>query len=183
MENFMLSISDNKRFVNIKHSSSSKMMSLEKIKRVELLIVILIFCIAMVSCDQKDDTSQSRKEVEYEPTLYDIPDEGKIIEYKGSNIVVVRDANKVYALSMRCSKKSCFVEYSPKNRTFTCPCDGNVYSISGKLLKGSISYGLDRYKVVPFGSSNVKIEVDTRYLYDYRNTLYEKAFIEISPEN
>lgn len=85
--------------------------------------------------------------------LVQLPDSlplGAAFEPPGRAVVVVRDADGVYALSKVCTHLGCLVKKS--GNEFDCPCHGSRFAADGTVLKGPAPQPLVWHKVTPAGA-------------------------------
>lgn len=67
----------------------------------------------------------------------------------GRPVVVVRDAEGVYAVSRVCTHLGCIVQPSPAG--FDCPCHGSRFAPDGTVLRGPAPKPLKWLAVAPIG--------------------------------
>jgi Rieske Fe-S protein len=129
--------------------------------------------------DSQDNngTEDTGTDTDYEPTLYDIPEDGKTLEYAGDNLIITREGKKVYALSLVCTHQQCIVNFFSSEDRFICPCHAAMYNPDGSKIQGPQPRGLDRYRVKLQGKT--KIEVDTTTAYKESDSEYSKSFITL----
>ncbi len=78
------------------------------------------------------------------------PDHSKVVRHEGKLVVVVRQANAVYALSAVCTHLGCIVHWhDPKaGDNLFCPCHEAIFDLkSGKVLAGPAPSPLQTYPV------------------------------------
>lgn len=98
---------------------------------------------------------------------------GKMREFKinGNDILVIRQAEKLYAMSAKCPHLGChLIKGTLKNNIITCPCHHSSFDInSGQLLSWipkwpkfistitktlGLAHSLKKYKIVSKGNEN-----------------------------
>ena len=68
-------------------------------------------------------------------------------------VIVIRIAkDKFVALNIKCSHKSCDVEYN--GESFECPCHGSTYTKTGVVVDGPAKKNLKSYKTTYTASDN-----------------------------
>ena len=90
---------------------------------------------------------------------------------------VVRERDRVYALSARCAHLGCTVNWFPDVHTFKCPCHGSRYHSNGTNFAGPAPRPLDRFRI----ELNVdgEIVVDTGIVYGPERFQIDGAFIRL----
>ena len=78
----------------------------------------------------------------------ELPIQGALV-YQESRLVLMREADAVYALSLVCSHLGCTVNVTPTE--LVCPCHGSSFDRQGRVLKGPADRQLQRYQVVERG--------------------------------
>jgi len=76
---------------------------------------------------------------------------GGFILTKGVYVICISSSTYV-ALSSICTHQGCTVNYSSKNKQFSCPCHGGMFDISGKVIGGPPLSPLHQYKVAVNGT-------------------------------
>jgi Rieske Fe-S protein len=65
------------------------------------------------------------------------PGEGKIVEYKGEQVAVSRNADgSVTMVSAICTHMGCLVDWNEAERTWDCPCHGSRFRPDGAVIGG-----------------------------------------------
>ena len=80
----------------------------------------------------------------------DIPVQGALV-FKEARVAVIREAGKIYALSLVCTHLGCTSTVTP--RELFCPCHGSIFDRQGNVLKGPADRPLARYKVEDRGET------------------------------
>jgi Rieske Fe-S protein len=150
------------------------------IKKIAVTGGILLASPLLKFCGDSQDNKETENngtENEYEPTLYDIPEDGKTLEYAGDNLIITREGKKVYALSLVCTHQQCIVNFLSSEDRFVCPCHAAMYNTDGSKIQGPQPRGLDRYKVKLQGKT--KIEINTTATYKESDSEYNTAFVTL----
>jgi cytochrome b6-f complex iron-sulfur subunit len=81
--------------------------------------------------------------------LDDLPDgDTRVVEdLRGARVQVVRQKDRVLALSMVCPHLGCQVHWEKEQQRFQCPCHRASFDAEGRVLFGPPPRGLDRYEV------------------------------------
>ena len=75
--------------------------------------------------------------------VLDLPSESKIV-YQDIPAVLYRTGNDFLALSLSCSHLGCTLENGEES--FSCPCHGSEFSLTGKVIKGPAMEDLPKLK-------------------------------------
>ena len=91
---------------------------------------------------------------------------------------VVRERDRVYALSARCAHLGCTVNWFGDLRIFKCPCHGSEYHSNGANFAGPAPRPLDRLRI----ELNVdgQIVVDTSIIYGPERFNVDGAFMKVA---
>lgn len=76
---------------------------------------------------------------------------------------VVRERDRVYALSARCAHLGCTVNWFSDSRIFKCPCHGSEYHSNGVHFAGPAPRPLDRHRIEL--NADGELVVDTGIVY------------------
>lgn len=90
---------------------------------------------------------------------------------------VVREPERVYAISARCVHLGCTINWFPDQRTFKCPCHGSEYHSNGKNFAGPAPRPLDRLRI-ELGVDGELI-VDTGIVYGPERFQVDGAFVAV----
>lgn len=74
----------------------------------------------------------------------DIPVNGALV-YKKARLAIIRDAGKIYALSLVCTHLGCTIAVTPQE--LICPCHGSIFDLRGNIIKGPADRPLIRHVV------------------------------------
>jgi cytochrome b6-f complex iron-sulfur subunit len=90
---------------------------------------------------------------------------------------VVRERDRIYALSARCAHLGCTVNWFGDLRIFKCPCHGSEYHSNGVNFAGPAPRPLDRFRI----EVNVdgQLVVDTGIIYGPDRFNVDGAFIRV----
>ncbi len=91
--------------------------------------------------------------------------------FKDYRAWIVRTADRIYALSGRCTHLGCTPAWLTADAKFKCPCHGSGFRMTGVNFEGPAPRALERFKIWIEGG---KIMVDTSKLYIYEKGDWEK---------
>ncbi|GFO69279.1 cytochrome b6 [Geomonas limicola] len=74
----------------------------------------------------------------------DLPPQGALV-YREERVALMRDGERVYALSLVCTHLGCTVAVTPGD--IVCPCHGSSFDREGRVLKGPADRALQRLVV------------------------------------
>ena len=90
---------------------------------------------------------------------------------------VVRERDRVYAISARCAHLGCTVNWFGDQRIFKCPCHGSEYHANGANFAGPAPRSLDRLRIEL--SVDGELVVDTGIVYGPERFDVDGAFVRI----
>jgi cytochrome b6-f complex iron-sulfur subunit len=90
---------------------------------------------------------------------------------------VVRERDRVYALSARCAHLGCTVNWFGDQRIFKCPCHGSEYHSNGTNFAGPAPRPLDRFRIEL--SVDGQLIVDTGIIYSPDRFGIDGAFVRL----
>ncbi|MFQ5668085.1 MAG: ubiquinol-cytochrome c reductase iron-sulfur subunit [Candidatus Binatia bacterium] len=90
---------------------------------------------------------------------------------------VVRERDRVYALSARCAHLGCTVNWFGDLRIFKCPCHGSEYHSDGVNFAGPAPRPLDRLRIQLDVDGN--LVVDTGIIYGPDRFNVDGAFVKL----
>jgi len=90
---------------------------------------------------------------------------------------VVRERDRVYALSARCAHLGCTINWFADLRVFKCPCHGSEYHSNGVNFAGPAPRPLDRFRIAL--SADGQLVVDTSIVYEPERINVDGAFVKL----
>ena len=71
-------------------------------------------------------------------SVADIADNSaKVVRFRGHPVVLVREADRYFALSAVCTHMDvCQVDWDPNRRLLVCPCHGGAFDLHGNVVQG-----------------------------------------------
>ena len=106
-------------------------------------------------------------------------DPGNVIEdYKPQGIWMIRDRDRLAALSIICTHLGCIPNWLPNDRKFKCPCHGSGYKPNGINFEGPTPRPLERFHV--YVEDGIVI-VDKSKKYNYELGQWDRpgSYIEV----
>jgi nitrite reductase/ring-hydroxylating ferredoxin subunit len=98
---------------------------------------------------------------------------------RGSQVIVVRYANRVYAMALACPHENAAVKWLAKDRRFQCTKHDSQYTPEGAYTTGHATRNLDRFPVRRDGAALV-VDVDRVYRSDQDLAAWKAASIDVS---
>ena len=96
-----------------------------------------------------------------------------------TQIILVRLANKVYAMALACPHEHAAVKWIAKDRRFQCSKHDSRYTPEGTYTSGHATRNLDRFPVRLDGASLV-VAADRVYRSDQDHAAWSAAFVEVA---
>ena len=90
---------------------------------------------------------------------------------------IVREKDRVYALSARCVHLGCTINWFPDLRIFKCPCHGSEYRSNGRNFAGPAPRPLDRLRIVLDVTG--ELVIDTGIVYGPQRFGADDAFVRL----
>lgn len=84
---------------------------------------------------------------------------------------IIRTADRIYALSGRCTHLGCTPAWLPADGKFKCPCHGSGFRMTGVNFEGPAPRALERFRI---WMSAGRMMVDTSKLFVYETGDWEK---------
>ena len=93
---------------------------------------------------------------------------GKVdLRFKKSHSVwIVRDDEKIIALSTVCTHLGCTPNWLETDRKFKCPCHGSGFRSSGINFEGPAPRPLERYRIVLANDGQILIDKTKKFKYE-----------------
>ena len=104
---------------------------------------------------------------------------GEVIEdFKPQGIWLVRDGEKLAALSIICTHLGCIPNWLPNDRKFKCPCHGSGYKPSGINFEGPTPRPLERFKLY-IEDGVVVVDKSKKYQYELGQWEMPGSYLEL----
>ena len=101
--------------------------------------LILTAATVVTGCQTGNDsglsTATSRERVVNAGPVSNYTADGMYAAYRNQGFFVIRQGEKLFALSAICTHKKCKLNAEP-NRSFYCPCHGSTFDPSGHVTQG-----------------------------------------------
>ena len=85
---------------------------------------------------------------------------------KKYNVWIVRDDEKITALSTVCTHLGCTPNWLETERKFKCPCHGSGFRASGINFEGPAPRPLERYKIALANDGQILVDKTKSYKYE-----------------
>lgn len=95
----------------------------------------------------------------------EMPPGGVNEDYKPQGIWMVREEDRVAALSIICTHLGCIPNWLPNDRKFKCPCHGSGYYYDGINFEGPTPRPLERFRVT-IEAGVVVVDKSKKYQYE-----------------
>lgn len=92
--------------------------------------------------------------------------------FKENRTWIVRTADRIYALSGRCTHLGCTPAWLSADGKFKCPCHGSGFRLNGVNFEGPAPRALERFRI---WTASGNIMVDTSKLFLFETGDWEKA--------
>ncbi len=85
---------------------------------------------------------------------------------KEYNVWIVRDDEKIIALSTVCTHLGCTPNWLETDKKFKCPCHGSGFRSSGINFEGPAPRPLERYRIYLAGDGQVVVDKNKKFQYE-----------------
>ena len=106
---------------------------------------------------------------------------GKVdLRFKKSHSVwIVRDDEKIIALSTVCTHLGCTPNWLETDRKFKCPCHGSGFRASGVNFEGPAPRPLERYKIVLANDGQILVDKTKKFKYEKGEWSRSESYLEV----
>ena len=106
---------------------------------------------------------------------------GKVdLRFKKSHSVwIVRDDEKIIALSTVCTHLGCTPNWLETDRKFKCPCHGSGFRASGVNFEGPAPRPLERYKIVLANDGQILVDKTKKFKYEKGEWSRTESYLEV----
>jgi len=98
---------------------------------------------------------------------------------KEYNVWIVRDGEKITALSTVCTHLGCTPNWLETERKFKCPCHGSGFRSSGINFEGPAPRPLERYKISLANDGQILVDKTKSYKYEKGEWNREESFLKV----
>lgn len=99
-------------------------------------------------------------------------------DFKPQGIWMIRDGNRLVALSIICTHLGCIPNWLPNDRKFKCPCHGSGYRPDGINFEGPTPRPLERFRLFVDGGI-VVVDKSKKYQYELGQWDQLGSFLEV----
>ena len=106
---------------------------------------------------------------------------GKVdLRFKKSHSVwIVRDDEKIIALSTVCTHLGCTPNWLETDRKFKCPCHGSGFRSSGVNFEGPAPRPLERYRIVLANDGQILIDKTKKFKYEKGEWSRSESYLKV----
>ena len=98
---------------------------------------------------------------------------------KDFNVWIVRDAEKIIALSTVCTHLGCTPNWLETDQKFKCPCHGSGFKISGVNFEGPAPRPLERYRIYLANDGQVVVDKTKKFQYEKGEWNRAESFLKV----
>ena len=98
---------------------------------------------------------------------------------KSHNVWIVRDDEKIIALSTVCTHLGCTPNWLETDRKFKCPCHGSGFRSSGVNFEGPAPRPLERFKITLADDGQIIIDKNSKYQQEKGQWTDPEAFLKV----
>ena len=99
-------------------------------------------------------------------------------DYKPQGIWIVRDGDRIAALSIICTHLGCIPNWLPNDRKFKCPCHGSGYKPNGINFEGPTPRPLERFRIY-IQDGVVVVDKSKKYQYELGQWDQPGSYLEV----
>ena len=106
---------------------------------------------------------------------------GKVdLRFKKSHSVwIVRDEEKIIALSTVCTHLGCTPNWLETDRKFKCPCHGSGFRSSGVNFEGPAPRPLERYKIILANDGQILVDKTKKFKYEKGEWSRTESYLKV----
>tara|TARA_Y100000996_G_scaffold375851_1_gene326878 strand:- start:395 stop:1069 length:675 start_codon:yes stop_codon:yes gene_type:complete len=98
---------------------------------------------------------------------------------KSHNVWIVRDDEKIIALSTVCTHLGCTPNWLEQDRKFKCPCHGSGFRSSGMHFEGPAPRPLERYRIVLSNDGQILVDKTKKFNYEKGEWNRSESFLKV----
>jgi cytochrome b6-f complex iron-sulfur subunit len=107
-------------------------------------------------------------------------EDGKVTDrYKDQNAWIVKNDNKIYALSTTCTHLGCTPNWLEREQKFKCPCHGSGFYISGINFEGPAPRPLERWAVSIGDDGQIVVDKSKKFQQERGEWSNPESFIKV----
>lgn len=91
--------------------------------------------------------------------------EGQPVFFKEFNTWIIRTADRIYALSGRCTHLGCTPSWLSADQKFKCPCHGSGFRMTGVNFEGPAPRALERFQIQLVGNQ-LRVEKARMFFFE-----------------
>ena len=98
---------------------------------------------------------------------------------KSHNVWIVRDDEKIIALSTVCTHLGCTPNWLETDRKFKCPCHGSGFRSSGVNFEGPAPRPLERYRIVLANDGQILVDKTKNFKYEKGEWSRTESYLKV----
>ena len=98
---------------------------------------------------------------------------------KKYNVWIVRDDEKITALSTVCTHLGCTPNWLETEKKFKCPCHGSGFRASGINFEGPAPRPLERYKIILANDGQILVDKTKSYKYEKGEWNRSESYLKV----
>ncbi|MDB4859460.1 Rieske 2Fe-2S domain-containing protein [Candidatus Marinimicrobia bacterium] len=98
---------------------------------------------------------------------------------KEYNVWIVRDDEKITALSTVCTHLGCTPNWQETERKFKCPCHGSGFRATGINFEGPAPRPLERFKIALANDGQIMVDKTKMFKYEKGEWNREESFLKV----
>jgi len=98
---------------------------------------------------------------------------------KKFNVWIVRDEEKIFALSTVCTHLGCTPNWLETDRKFKCPCHGSGFKSSGVNFEGPAPRPLERYRIYLAPDGQIVVDKTKMFKYEKGEWNRKESYLKV----
>jgi nitrite reductase/ring-hydroxylating ferredoxin subunit len=109
---------------------------------------------------------------------YDLPTEDSVYIDANNDVILVRNANHVYAFALSCPHENTALRWRDGSRQFQCPLHHSKYQPDGAFIAGRATRNMDRFALRRSGGK-VVVNISKLYRSDRQKSEWSSSFLNL----
>ena len=98
---------------------------------------------------------------------------------KDYNVWIVRETDKVYALSTVCTHLGCTPNWLETDKKFKCPCHGSGFRSTGVNFEGPAPRPLERYRIFLADDGQIVVDKNKKFAFEKGEWTRDESFLQV----